>query len=132
MKAFTLFDLGCTMDTISPELTRVTRMKVHELSLEVPLQLGTVGGKSKIIFGATAKVEYASIKDECYVDIINIDKYDTIIGTVFMRKYGISLNFEQERITIKGVPALTMTITEEKETIACRHLICEPPEPKKV
>jgi hypothetical protein len=74
VKAFTLFDLGCTTDVISPELTRVTGLKVHELLEEVPLQLGTAGGKSRIIFGTTAKMQYASINVEHYLEIINVDK----------------------------------------------------------
>lgn len=86
----------------------------------------------KIIFGATAKIEYASIKADYYVNIINIDKYDAIIGTVFMRKYRISLDFDRERITVKGVPAPTMSITEEKEIIACRHSIRKQFESKKL
>jgi hypothetical protein len=41
--AVALLESGCTMDAISPELTNVMRMKVHELMEQVPLQLGMAG-----------------------------------------------------------------------------------------
>jgi hypothetical protein len=130
IEAFTLFDSGCTTDAISPELARVAGLKVHELTEEVPLQLGTAGGRSKIIFGTMAKMKYASIEAEHYVDIINVDKYDAIMGTIFMRKYGITVNFANDRLTINGVPAPTLTVVEEKEALTRRQSIREQVEPK--
>jgi hypothetical protein len=124
--------LGCTTDAISLELARVTGLKVHELSEEVPLQLGMAGGKSWIVFGTMVKMQYASINVEHYLDIININKYDTIIGTIFMRKYRIALDFGNEQITIKGVLAPTMSILEEKDVIMFRQSIHERFKPKKV
>jgi hypothetical protein len=102
-------------DAISPELARVAGLKVHKLTEEVPLQLGMAGSRSKIIFGMMAKMKYTSIEAENYVDVINIDKYNAIMGTVFMRKYGITVNFANDQVTINGVPTPTLTIAEEKE-----------------
>ncbi|KAF8236147.1 hypothetical protein L208DRAFT_1253068, partial [Tricholoma matsutake] len=34
-----------------------------------------------------------------YFDVINIDQYDAIVGTVFMRKHGIMLDFEQDKLS---------------------------------
>jgi hypothetical protein len=42
-KAVALLDSGCTTDTVTPELTRITGLKIYELREQVPLQLGTRG-----------------------------------------------------------------------------------------
>ncbi|KIK66566.1 hypothetical protein GYMLUDRAFT_55742 [Collybiopsis luxurians FD-317 M1] len=40
----------------------------------------------------------AQVKDTDYFDIANVDHYYVVLGTVFMRKHGISLNFEQKTV----------------------------------
>ena len=37
-----------------------------------------------------------------YLDIANLDKYDCILGTPFLRKRGISLDFQFQDIVIRG------------------------------
>ena len=68
----------------------------------MPLQLGTVGSCSKINFGVFANFEISKTKDNHYFDIVNIDRYDVILGTVFMRKHGITLDFERDEVRVKG------------------------------
>jgi hypothetical protein len=41
-------DSRCAMDVVSPELARVTDLKVYELAEQVPSQLGTRGSQMKI------------------------------------------------------------------------------------
>jgi hypothetical protein len=43
LEANVLLDSGCTSDSVSPEFTVSTNLKVHKLEEPVPLQLGTVG-----------------------------------------------------------------------------------------
>ena len=50
-EAIALLDLGCTTDAISPEMVRVTDLKVYELTEQVLIQLGTRGSQSKINYG---------------------------------------------------------------------------------
>jgi hypothetical protein len=42
-KAVALLDSGYTTDAVTPELTRITGLKIYELKEQVPLQLGTRG-----------------------------------------------------------------------------------------
>jgi hypothetical protein len=100
--AVALLDSGCTTDAISPELANVARMKVHELTEQVPLQLGTAGSRSKINYGVNTHIVYGPIKTDHYFDVINIDRYDAILGTLFMRKHGIVLDFELNQVRRKN------------------------------
>ena len=54
-------------------------------------------------------VEFGSTTAKNYLDIANLDKYDCILGTLFLRKHGISLDFQFQDIVIRGklcIPAL--------------------------
>jgi hypothetical protein len=76
---------------------------VHELEEPMPLQLGTVGSHLKINFGLFSNFEISKMKDNHYFDVIKIDRYDVILGTVFMRKHSITLDFEHDKVRVKGM-----------------------------
>jgi len=109
MRAFTLFDSGSTTDAVSPDFTQVAKLEVKELVKPVTLQLGCLGSCSKVNFATTAITEFSSINRNTYLDIANLDKYDCILGTPFLRKHGIFLDFERQEIVIHRrlcIPAL--------------------------
>lgn len=54
----------------------------------------------KINFGAQAKIALGSVRNTHYFDVINIDKYNAILGTVFCRKYGIILDFLNDCVLV--------------------------------
>jgi len=45
-------------------------------------------------------IEFNSIAKNTYLDVANLDKYDSILGTPFLRKHGIMLDFENQEIII--------------------------------
>ncbi|KAF8235897.1 hypothetical protein L208DRAFT_1058411, partial [Tricholoma matsutake] len=96
-----LLDLGCTMDAVSPELVRIADLKVYKLMEQVPVQLGTRGSQAKINYGMKVCIKYGHIDMKHYFDIVNIDRYDVILGMVFMRKHGIVLDFDKNKIRHK-------------------------------
>ncbi|KAF8239476.1 hypothetical protein L208DRAFT_1237013 [Tricholoma matsutake] len=102
LEAFILLNSGCTSDLISPEFAMSANLKAHELEELVPLQLGTIGSCSKINFGLFTDFEIGEIKNNHYFDVVNIDRYDAILGTIFMRKHGIVLDFERDEVRVKG------------------------------
>ena len=72
------------------------------LEQPVTLQLGCVGSRSKINYGTEDKVNFASISCKSYLDVANLDRYDCIVGTPFMRRHKIALNFRGNEIVIRG------------------------------
>ncbi|KAF8234900.1 hypothetical protein L208DRAFT_1053679, partial [Tricholoma matsutake] len=112
LEANVLLDSGCTVDLVSPEFIVSANLKVHELEDPVPLQLGMVGSWSKINFGLFGEFKLGTIRANHYFDVINLNRYDTIVGTVFMRKYGLILDFEQDQ-QLSGMNEVLFIICEE-------------------
>lgn len=87
-KAYALFDSGSTTDSVSPNFTRVANLPVLELEEPVTLQLGCAGSLFKINYGIETNLEFASISDpKMYLDVANLDKYDVILGTLFLSEH---------------------------------------------
>jgi hypothetical protein len=109
VKAYTLFDSGSTTDTVSPDSARVSNVPILRLEKPATLQLGCSGSRSKINFATIAVVEFGLTTANNYLDIANVDKYHCILGTPFLTKHGISLDFQFQDIIICGklhIPAL--------------------------
>jgi hypothetical protein len=120
-KAFALFDSGCTTDSCSPDFARVSGMKVFPIETTITLQLGTAGSRSKINYGTNTSVKYGTLQSEEYLDVINLDRFDAIIGTKYMRKHGISLDFAQNVIRIRNKIAPTLSAMEETAEVERRN-----------
>jgi hypothetical protein len=120
-KAIALLDSGCTTDTVTPELTRITGLKIYELKEQVPLQLGTRGSQSKINYGTKACIKYGPIEVNQYFDIVNIDRYDVTLGTIFMRKHGIILDFKRNQVRIGDRELPTLHEDADKYLQICRQ-----------
>ena len=99
---------------MSPDFARVGSLPIKVLTDPVTLQLGCVGSQSKIYFGVETKIRFDLIQKECYLDIANLDKYDAILGMVFLRQNGISLDFEHLEIVIRGKWCVPTLIEGEK------------------
>jgi hypothetical protein len=88
LEPFVHLNSGCMSDSVSPEFTMSANLKAHELKEPMPLQLGTVDSHSNINFGLFADFEISKTKDNHYFDVVNI----------FMRKHGITLDFEHNKV----------------------------------
>lgn len=93
-KALALFDLGSTTDSITPEFGFVSSIKQFKLDEQVTLQLGCVGSCSKISHGAITPVDIVGVRADMYFNIVNTNHYDTILGTLFLEKYGVCIDFK--------------------------------------
>ena len=107
--AYTLFDSGCTTDSISPTLAFVTKADCIELSEQMNLQLGAKGSRTKINHGAKANMKIGTVDEDHYFDVVDIDRYDVILGTPFFLEHNVTLDFGNRTITIDGheVPVYT-------------------------
>jgi hypothetical protein len=61
-----------------------------------------VGSRSKINFGLFTDFEIGGVENTHYFDVVNINRYDAILETVFMRKHSIVLDFEHDEVRVKG------------------------------
>ncbi|EIW51432.1 uncharacterized protein TRAVEDRAFT_101573, partial [Trametes versicolor FP-101664 SS1] len=111
--AYTLFDSGSTTDSVSPEFAHISGAKPVKLTEQVILQLGCSGSRSKINYGTWVPLQFGPIAQTMYFDIVNLDRYDCVIGTPFMNAHGISLDFEQRAIIVKGQVCPAFTLEED-------------------
>ncbi|KAJ7243694.1 hypothetical protein C8J57DRAFT_1083578 [Mycena rebaudengoi] len=109
-QAYVLFDSGSNTDSITPEYAHATGSPRIKLDEQVTLQLGCVGSRSRINYGMRVPVDLGGIKGYVYLDQVNPDRYDGIIGTPFMNRHSIILDFGKQEIRFpngKAVPALS-------------------------
>jgi hypothetical protein len=75
------------------------------VSLEQPinLQLAIVGSRSIVNYGTCGQLKFRVNISDKYFNITNVDYYNVILGTPFLMKWGISLDFSsQGRIKMEG------------------------------
>ena len=108
LAAWTLWDSGSTTTGITPAFAELAKVKVDTLEDPHMLQLGTVGSQSIIKYGADVPISVANVKTTSYVDIMNFDRYDMIMGTPWMRRHKVLLDFDVNRVIINGmsIPAI--------------------------
>ena len=111
--AYALFDTGCTTDSISPALAFVTQADRIDLEVQMGLQLGAKGSRTKINHGAKARIEIGPVRESYYFDVVDIDRYDLILGTPFFTKHDVALDFRNRTIKIDGVEVPTYNKIDE-------------------
>ncbi len=132
LDALTLWDSGSTSTAMSPPFADVSKALVFRLTNPVVLQLRTVGSRSRINFGTKSNIVSEGYTGPGYFDVVNIDKYDIIIGTPFMHEQGVVLDFETKCVRIGTVTIPGRIIDgEEADAIARRHRLKKPEPPRK-
>jgi len=116
-RALTLFDSGSTTDSITPEFAFATKAPQIRLEEQIILQLGCVGSRSKISYGTKVPIDFGGVKENIYFDLVNIDRYDCIIGTPFMNTYGVCLDFGTRTIRLNGTQIKAFTFDEEQARV---------------
>ncbi|KIJ34791.1 hypothetical protein M422DRAFT_262970 [Sphaerobolus stellatus SS14] len=92
-KAHCLLDSGCEGIMISSDFVRANKLPKFELEKPVILQLACVGSKSTVQYGLTTKILLGNEKYDEYFNITNVDYYDIILVTLFLRRFEILLDF---------------------------------------
>ena len=132
LSALVLLDSGSTTDSLSPDFARVARVPVVELENPAVLHLGCVGSRSRISHGTTAPVLWGTFSGDVYFDIVNLDRYDAVLGTPFMRRFGVCLDFGANvvRMGSQTLPALAPKEEEaavgRKRNVSLRTTTAQP------
>lgn len=114
LRAKALLDSGSTINCISPEFVNVSKVEVFALSEPMGLQLGCVGSRSRINYGVRAAVELDNEPRDLYLDVVNLDHYDVILGVPYMRLMGMRLDFASNTIQF-GNHSMAVIKREDKE-----------------
>ena len=87
---------------ISPDFIRATGIVPIKLEKPIGLQLACVGSKATINYGAKSTITFVNAHVEEYFDIANIDYYDVILGTPFLQRLNIMLDFTSPGVICMG------------------------------
>ena len=111
--------------SVTHDFVHVVELNIQQLENPVALQLGTVGSRSMINFGVRTNIEFGPISENnVYVDVININRYDMIISTPFMRKHWFILDFSNDTLSAQGHLVPTMSSGQEDLMLAKKHTMC--------
>ncbi|OJT04654.1 hypothetical protein TRAPUB_4599 [Trametes pubescens] len=118
--ALTLCDTGSTTEMVSNEFARVANCDVIKLENPATLQLGCAGSRSRINYGTRAPVTIGRFGADVYFDIANLDRYDAVLGTPFLRRFGVRLDFRNNCVIIDGHAYPAMSKSQVNEVISKR------------
>ena len=78
-------------------------MRIEPFPLDKPIsiQLAVTGSKSVINYGVNTTIKYNEKEWKEYFDIVNIDYYDAILGTLFLKKHEVIIDFMNHCLRIK-------------------------------
>jgi hypothetical protein len=122
-KALTLWDSGSTTSGVTPNFAYANNMSCFLLKNPVRLQLGTVGSKSMITYG-TLQTIYGPQPE--YLDIINLDRYDAVLGVDYMNRHRVKLDFDKCEIQVDGRTLPATIAVSESATPANRTRVHKP------
>ena len=86
---------------VSPEFTRAAKIKTFALEKPIGIQLAVMGSKSVINYGTNITINVNGNKSKEYFNVVNIDYYNAILGTPFLKKYEVIIYFVQDCLKTK-------------------------------
>ncbi|KAH9851011.1 hypothetical protein C2E23DRAFT_733715, partial [Lenzites betulinus] len=113
LEAIVLFDSGSTGDSVSPEFARVAGIRTFELENPTALQLGCTGSRSRISHGTHTTITTGPVTVDTYLDVVNLDRYDVVLGTPFMRRNSVLLDFGRSVVVCQGHDFAALSPQEE-------------------
>ena len=87
---------------LSPVVAYIAQSDCINLTEQMGLQLGTKNSRTKITHGTRARLKVGQVDEQHYFDVVDIDRYDVILGTPFFRRHNVELDFKHRRILIDG------------------------------
>ena len=114
---------------ISPDYVWAMGIPTFKLESPVGLQLTCMGRKSTISYGARSSIVFGNKHVEEYFDMANIDYYDVILGTPFLRCLGITLDFTGQGTIRMGMYVIPMNMPSESSNDVQRTVTGKPPKP---
>ncbi|KAI0337370.1 hypothetical protein BDW22DRAFT_1304960, partial [Trametopsis cervina] len=94
LKAKILVDMSSSINAVSSSSAALLQVDVFPLDNPIGLQLGCMGSHSKINFGCQAKLLMDGQEYLTYLDAVNLDHYDMVLGIPFLTTHCTHLLFE--------------------------------------
>ena len=102
------------MDALSPDFVRACNLPLLELPNPMVLQMGTKGSHSCVYYGTNVDIKFHGIKKSHYFNVVNIDRYDIILGAPWLNVNGAILNFRDHIVSLPSGDLETFDILTEQ------------------
>src|SRR5260221_9632773 len=89
------------MDALSPDFVCVCQVPLMELPNPLVLQMGTKGSWSCIYYGTNINLKILGCSTSHYFNIVNVEKYDAILGAPWLNTTGTLLDFDKHIVHVK-------------------------------
>ena len=129
-QAHCLLDSRCKGVMISPDYVQAMGIPIFKLEHPVGLQLACMGSKSTINYGAKSSIVFRNKHVKEYFNVANINHYDVILGTPFLRRLGITLDFIGQGIICIGTYVIPMNVPSEPSDDVQRPVMSKPLKPR--
>ena len=111
--AFMCWDTGSELNTISPDFIRALGLQAKEKETPIRIRLGTKGSMSTSSYEVKAKLGFGNTTLEHSLDMVNLDRWDMILGADFCNEYDVVLNFKDRTIKFGNVVIKALSRDEE-------------------
>ena len=101
IKTHCLIDSGCEGIMIAPNFIRAAKIEPFLLDKPIGIQLVVTGSKSVINYGVNTTIKYKGRELKEYFNMINIDYHDVILGTPFLTKHEVIIDFVNNCLRLK-------------------------------
>ena len=112
--AYTCWDTGAELDCISPDFTRAIGIRATPKKVALKIRLGAKGSTTMSTYEAKAQLDFGNVHLEHLVDVVNISRWDLIMGSPFCNKYKVILNYEDRTIRFGDTVITTLPLEEEE------------------
>jgi hypothetical protein len=87
----------------------------------MPLQLGTKGSHATFSYEVEPALSYKGASfGTRRIDVINIDRYDLLLGAPFFNQHGVVLDFNDRVIRVGDIHVPSISTVEETSILAKR------------
>ncbi|KAI0724132.1 hypothetical protein C8Q72DRAFT_889805 [Fomitopsis betulina] len=98
-----------------------------DLKEQLNLQLGAKGSHTVINYGARPWIRLGSTDEVHYMDIVDIDQYDAVLGTTFCMAHNVVLDMKQCKVWVDGreVPTVNPYGANDEVDRAVQNLLID-------
>ncbi len=118
IEAYTCWDSGSELDAISPDFTRATGVEPAAKESALRIRLGTKGSSATTSYEVSPTLDFGNTKFTHDLDVVNLDRWDLLLGSPFCNKHGVVLNYNDR--TIRFGDTVINALSREEEAAARR------------
>ena len=114
--AFVCWDSDSELDTISPDFVRAAGIKTMAKESPIKVCLATKGSMSTTSYKVDVNIDLGNATINHPLEVLNLDRWDVILGGYFCRCYNVHLDYELNTIRIGDCTLKALSSDEEAST----------------